>query len=141
MKADQKKQSKFSNKIYYSSEGIKNSFLLDISIRWAYYISIPLSITFFVLSPTIESKILSLLVFLLWLVFEHVNTALEATVDRISLKYHELSKLAKDVMAGVIGIVVGFMLISIVLLSLNIKFAYDNYNGSFNDFIKDSFKK
>lgn len=140
------KQSKIGNKIKYSSEGITASFLSDTSVRWSYYFSIPVSITFFVLSPDLTSKLLSLFIFLMWIVFENLNTALEATVDRIGTKYHKLSKIAKDVMAGVVSLVVVFMLISIVILSFNIKYGYDNWkdeneNRNFSGYIYDSFRK
>jgi diacylglycerol kinase (ATP) len=41
------------------------------------------------------------------LVVELLNTAIEATVDRISTEHHELSRMAKDLGAGAVMVSIG----------------------------------
>ena len=144
------KQSNFLNKIKYASQGVSWAILNDISVRTAYIISIPISITLFIFTPNIDSKILSLVILSLWIIFETLNTCIEATVDRIGTEYNLLSKAAKDTAASVVSIVVCVLIISIILLSIQIKYAYDewleerrknNESEDIFEYIKYTFKK
>ena len=140
------KQNNIIKKAKYSYDGLKSSFKGDFSVRLAYYVSVPLSLIFFILSPDLITKLISLFIFMFWIIFEHINTAFETVVDRISLKKHKLSKIAKDIPAYVSGVIVVFYIISIIILSFIIKFSYDDYknnnsNSNFGDYIKNSFKK
>ena len=140
------KQNNIIKKAKYSYDGLKSSFKGDFSVRLAYYVSVPLSLIFFILSPDLITKLISLFIFMFWIIFEHINTAFETVVDRISLKKHKLSKIAKDIPAYVSGVIVVFYIISIIILSFIIKFSYDDYknnnsNSNFGDYIKNSFNK
>lgn len=55
-----------------------------------------LSLVAFWLDVTAIERVILLCTLLLVLLTETINTAIEATVDRISLEMHELSGLAKD---------------------------------------------
>ena len=139
------KQSNIINKIIYASQGISWALLNDVSVRAAYIISIPISIILFIFTPNIDSKILSIVIFSLWIIFETLNTCIEATVDRIGTEYNLLSKAAKDTSASVVSIVVCVLIISIILLSIQIKYAYDdwkenNKDSDIWDYIKWTFK-
>lgn len=57
-------------------------------------------------SSWLESALL-LLCLALVLVVELLNTAIEATVDRISTEHHELSRMAKDLGAGAVMVSIG----------------------------------
>jgi len=139
------KQSNIFNKIIYASQGISWALLNDFSVRLAYIISIPISIILFIFTPNIDSKILSIVIFSLWIIFETLNTCIEATIDRIGTEYHLLSKAAKDTSASVVSIVVCVLIISIILLSIQIKYAYDDWKEKHQDsdiweYIKWTFK-
>jgi diacylglycerol kinase (ATP) len=144
------KQSNVFNKIIYASQGISWALLNDVSVRAAYIISIPISFVLFIFTPNIDSKILSIVIFSLWIIFETLNTCIEATIDRIGTEYHLLSKAAKDTSASVVSIVVCVLIISIILLCIQIKYAYDEWllkrqeNKQTDDiweYIKWTFKK
>lgn len=144
------KQSNFLNKIKYASQGISWAIINDISVRTAYIVSIPISITLFIFTPNMDSKILSIVILSLWIIFETLNTCIEATVDRIGTEYNLLSKAAKDTAASVVSIVVCVLIISIILLSIQIKYAYDewlekrrknNESEDIIEYIKYTFKK
>ena len=55
---------------------------------------------------------MGLIIFSLLIIFETINTSIEATVDRIGLEYHNLSKIAKDTAAIPSAIVSVIILIS-----------------------------
>tara|TARA_Y100000590_G_C15241996_1_gene834160 strand:- start:22 stop:498 length:477 start_codon:yes stop_codon:yes gene_type:complete len=131
------KQSNIFNKIRYASQGISWALINDVSVRAAYIISIPISIVLFTFSPNINSKILSLFIVSFWIIFETLNTCIEATIDRIGTEYHSLSKAAKDTSASVVSIVVCVLIISVVLLSIQIKYAYEKWLKDRQDNGKD----
>lgn len=94
-----KKNNNVFNKLKYVSEGVASSFKNDNSIIFAYSFSIPLSILNIVFAPNLLSKLLGIILFSLLIIFETLNTSIEATVDRIGLEHNILSKLAKDTAA------------------------------------------
>ena len=75
-------------------------------------ILIPLS--FFVPVSRVEQAML-IAVCLLALIIELINSAIEATVDRISLERHELSKNAKDM-----GSAAQFVALTLIVLTWGI---------------------
>lgn len=89
----------------YSMEGIKAAlseaaFRLEVMVA---IIAIPLA--FFVAGSAVETALLIGSV-LLVLIVELLNTAVEATVNRISLEIHPLSKRAKDIGSAAVFITV-----------------------------------
>ncbi|WP_225775089.1 diacylglycerol kinase [Pseudomonas sp. Marseille-Q5115] len=80
----------------YSMAGLKAAFVGEAAFRQLVLLNavlIPLS--FFLPVSRVEHAVL-VLACLLALIVELVNSAIEATVDRISLERHPLSKNAKD---------------------------------------------
>jgi diacylglycerol kinase (ATP) len=67
--------------------------------------AILLPLIFFPAFAALQKMILSLL-FLLLLVVEALNSALEAVVDRISLEPHPQSKIAKDMASAAVALVI-----------------------------------
>ena len=127
------KQPNFLKKMSFTADGVKYSFKNDISIIFAYSFSIPLSILHFVFAPNLITKIFGLFIFSLLIIFETLNTSIEATVDRIGLEYNILSKVAKDTATIPSAIVTIIILISSGLLGYNI---YLNYIKWEIDYIK-----
>lgn len=66
------------------------------------------------LGKTGVEKALLVAPMLLILVIELVNSAIEATVDRVGLEHHALSGLAKDL--GSAAVLTGFLLLGVVWL-------------------------
>ena len=127
IKKKSNKQHNFIKKILFTAQGVKSSFQSDISIIYAYSLSIPLSILHFVFAPDLLTKIMGLIIFSLLIIFETINTSIEATVDRIGLEYHNLSKIAKDTAAIPSAIVSVIILISSGLLGYNIYLKYTKW--------------
>jgi diacylglycerol kinase (ATP) len=131
-------------KLNHSLDGF-NASIQDYSVRLAYFISLPVSIFFFVLAPDLKTKLLSSFIFLFWIVFESLNTSLETIVDRISMKKHPLSKIAKDIPSFINAIIVLFFIFAIIMLSFITKYGYEdwkdlNRGGTFCEYISQSFK-
>ncbi len=85
------------NAFFYSLAGLKAAYRFEDAFRqevWLAAILIPLA---FVLTPDNLARALMVGSVLLVLVVELINSAIEATVDRISLKDHVLAKRAKDI--------------------------------------------
>lgn len=113
------------SKLYFIWDGIVNSFKNDNSIIFAYSFSIPLSILNFIFAPNLISKLLGIILFSFLIIFETLNTSIEATVDRIGLETHILSKLAKDTAMVPSTIISIIFFIFIGMMSYNI---YNKYN-------------
>jgi diacylglycerol kinase (ATP) len=126
-------------KANYAIQGLSWSFLNDISVRIAYFISICISLPLFIFAPTITDKILVLLINLLWIIFETLNTTIEAVVDRIGLEYHDLSKVAKDVAASIPMIIVIFMIISTGLFISQIIESYNVWKKKYEEKYKEDY--
>lgn len=80
----------------YSLSGFRSAFKNEAAFRQILLLNmvlIPLS--FFISVSAVEQSMM-IAVCLLAIMIELINSAIEATVDRISLERHELSKNAKD---------------------------------------------
>jgi diacylglycerol kinase (ATP) len=87
---------KLINKTKNSWKGLKNAWHFEWAFRVelvVFLIAIPCS---FYIGDSATQYVLLLSSVLLILIVEIINTAIETTVDRIGLEYHELSGLAKD---------------------------------------------
>lgn len=85
------------NAFFYSLAGLKAAYRHEDAFRqevWLAAILIPLA---FYLSDQPIERALMIGSVLLVLIVELINSAIEATVDRISLKDHVLAKRAKDI--------------------------------------------
>ena len=85
------------NATFYSMKGFRAAFKHEAAIRQEFFLAILLNIAAFFISSTLAE--LLLLFCLPWFTFtiELINSAIEATVDRISDEYHELAGRAKDI--------------------------------------------
>jgi diacylglycerol kinase (ATP) len=104
------------NALFHSIDGIKAAFRQEEAFRQEALLAvilIPVALTF---SVDGIGKALMITSILLVLVVELLNSAVEATVDRISLEHHQLSKRAKDigsaaVFVSLINVAVVWMLV------------------------------
>ncbi|MDK1685127.1 diacylglycerol kinase [Acinetobacter terrestris] len=80
----------------YSLSGFKSAFKNEAAFRQIVLLNIFLITVSFFISVSRVEQAMMVAVCLLALMIELINSAIEATVDRISLERHELSKNAKD---------------------------------------------
>lgn len=88
--------------------GIIDTIKTEPSFWQELVVIIPLIITTFFLDVSAVEQVLMVVSLLLIVLTELINTAIEATVDRISLDRHELSKKAKD--AGSSAVFITFII-------------------------------
>lgn len=102
------------NALFYSLAGLKAAYRHEDAFRqevWLALVLIPLA--FFLRVPG-TSKALMIASVLLVLIVELLNSAVEATVDRVSLDHHRLAKRAKDIGSAAVL----FSLINVVVVWL-----------------------
>lgn len=104
------------NAMFYSLDGLKAAYRHEDAFRqevWLAAVLIPLALF---LPASGLGKALMIGSVLLVLVVELLNSAVEATVDRVSLEHHRLAKRAKDigsaaVMISLVNIVTVWLLV------------------------------
>lgn len=85
------------NAFRYSLEGFRAAWIYEDAFRMEIAVAaVAIPVALF-LSVSLIAKALLISSILLVLIVELMNTAIEATVDRISLDKHDLAKRAKDV--------------------------------------------
>jgi len=85
------------NALFYSFDGLKAAYRHEDAFRqevWLALVLIPLA---FFLPVSGMGKALMMASVLMVLIVELLNSAVEATVDRVSLEHHRLAKRAKDI--------------------------------------------
>lgn len=80
----------------YSFDGLRAAFLGEAAFRQLVLLNVVLIPLSFVLDVSRVERAVLVLACLVALIVELLNSAIEATVDRISLERHPLSKNAKD---------------------------------------------
>jgi diacylglycerol kinase (ATP) len=95
-----------------SYRGFRGAFRDEAAFRQELLVAVPVVIGGALLGRTGMEKALLIGPMLLILVVELLNSAIEATVDRIGLEHHELSGLAKDLGSAAV-------FLSFCLLGLN----------------------
>lgn len=83
-------------------EGVIYSVKTQRHMRYHLYAALAALILSLVLSISRTEFILLCMAIVLVLTMEMLNTAIETTVDMISVEYHPLAKIAKDIAAGVV---------------------------------------
>ncbi|HQZ02276.1 MAG TPA: diacylglycerol kinase [Thauera sp.] len=90
------------NALHYSLDGLQAAYRHEEAFRqeaWLALLMIPLALW---LGEGAVERVLMIGSVLLVLIVELVNSAIEATVDRISLERHPLAKRAKDIGSAVV---------------------------------------
>jgi diacylglycerol kinase (ATP) len=106
------------NALFYSFDGLKAAYRHEDAFRqevWLAAVLIPLAL-FLPASGT--GKALMIASVLVVLIVELLNSAVEATLDRVSLEHHRLAKRAKDIGSAAVL----FSLINVVVVWLLVLF-------------------
>lgn len=105
------------NALHYSLAGIKEAHRNEDAFRQEVLLAAFLLPLAFWLEPTAIGRALMIGSVLLLLIVELLNSAIEATVDRISLDDHRLAKRAKDIgSAAVLITIVNLILVWLLVL-------------------------
>ena len=102
------------NALFYSIDGLKAAYRHEDAFRqevWLALVLIPLALF---LPVSGIGKALMIASVLMVLIVELLNSAVEATVDRVSLEHHRLAKRAKDIGSAAVL----FSLINVVVVWL-----------------------
>lgn len=107
------------NALGYSFSGLRAAFRHEDAFRQEVLLAIVLVPVAFLLEPDMMGRAIMIACVLLVLIVELINSAIEATVDRISLDDHRLAKRAKDIgSASVLVSLLNLVIIwTLVLLS------------------------
>jgi diacylglycerol kinase (ATP) len=100
------------NAFFYSLEGFKAAFKHEDAFRQETILAALMIPASFFLTQDNVSRALMIASVLLVLIVELVNSAIEATVDRISLENHRLAKRAKDI--GSASVLLSLLLVLVV---------------------------
>ncbi len=95
------------NALSYSCSGLQEAFRNEDAFRQEVLLSAVLIPLTFLLEKEMFGRALMISCVLLLLVIELINSAIEATVDRISLDDHRLAKRAKDI--GSAAVLIGLV--------------------------------
>ena len=104
------------NAMFYSFEGLTAAYRHEDAFRQEVLLALLLIPLAFFLPASGLGKALMITSVLLVLIVELLNSAVEATVDRVSLEHHRLAKRAKDigsaaVMTSLANVVVVWLLV------------------------------
>lgn len=104
------------NAMFYSIEGLRAAYRHEDAFRQEVLLALLLIPLALFLAPSGLGKALMIASVLLVLIVELLNSAVEATVDRVSLEQHQLAKRAKDigsaaVMMSLANVVVVWLLV------------------------------
>ncbi|MDP2830389.1 MAG: diacylglycerol kinase [Sulfuricellaceae bacterium] len=107
------------NAMHYSIAGIRAAYQHEDAFRQELLLAVILIPLALLLAPTGIGKALMAGSVLLVLIIELLNSAIEATVDRISLDHHDLAKRAKDIgsAAVLLGLINAVMIWGLVLFA------------------------
>ena len=86
----------------HALDGLWHAFRTETAFQQEVLLALPLSLLALWLPLTYLEKLMLLGSLWLVLIVELLNTAVEATIDRISLEHHSLSKQAKDAGAAAV---------------------------------------
>lgn len=90
------------NACKYSIQGIRTAFSEELAFRQDVFLFFLGSFLAVIMPITTELKLLLYISLILILISELINTAIEKTIDRIGLEFHELSKKAKDIGSAIV---------------------------------------
>jgi diacylglycerol kinase (ATP) len=92
---------------FYSMEGFKSAWRIEHAFRQELVLLVCATIIAFLLPITSMEKLMLIGVFVLVLIVELLNSAVEAVVDRVSLERNPLSKNAKDFGSAAVFLTIG----------------------------------
>ena len=101
----------------YSLQGLTHAVRFEAAFRQELIIAIPAIIGLWFLPVSMVEKLLLLGTVLLVLIVELLNSAIEATVDRVSTERHPLSGRAKDLGSAAVLLAVILMVVAWALIA------------------------
>jgi diacylglycerol kinase (ATP) len=101
----------------YSMQGLSHAVRFEAAFRQELMIAIPAMIGLWFLPVSVIEKIVLLGTVLLLLIVELLNSAIEATVDRVSTERHPLSGRAKDLGSAAVLLAVILMVTAWALIA------------------------
>lgn len=104
----------------WSLAGLSYSYKHELSFRIEVFVALILTPTALYISSNLNQRLWLLSTVYAILVVELLNTAIEATVNRISMEKHNLSKYAKDAGSAAVFCTVMFMLLVWALVLIDI---------------------
>ena len=105
------------NAVRYSLQGLTHAIRCEAAFRQELMIAVPAMIGLWFLPLSIVEKIVLLGTVLLVLIIELLNSAIEATVDRVSTERHPLSGRAKDLGSAAVFLAVTLMTLAWIMLA------------------------
>ena len=106
--------------LLYSLQGLKTAYKFESAFRQELVLAIGLIVIAAILPASLLHKALLVFPVFLVLITELLNSAIEATVDRISLDHHELSKKAKDIGSAAVFVSLTMTLVIWVLVLVDL---------------------
>jgi len=100
----------------YSLKGIKSAFKHEAAFRQEALLALILIPIALLVDVTQVERILLISPVILVLIFEIINSAIEAVVDRIGSEFHELSGRAKDM--GSSAVLIGLLLTAYIWIEI-----------------------
>lgn len=107
------------NALHYSIAGLRAAFKHEDAFRQELALALVLIPAALFMPASATGKALMVASLLLVLIIELLNSAIEATVDRISLEDHRLAKRAKDI--GSAAVLIGLINVAIVWVLVLLK--------------------
>lgn len=104
------------NAMFYSLDGLRAAFKHEDAFRQEVLLAVILIPVALIIKVGVIAKAMMIMSVLLVLIVELLNSAVEATVDRVSLERHRLAKRAKDigsaaVLISLINVVIVWVLV------------------------------
>ena len=104
--------------LWYSLEGLRSAWHLESAFRQELILALILFAVVLLLPASLTQKALLIACVMLVLITELLNSAVETTVDRISLENHRLAKRAKDIgSAAVLLAMANLLLVWLLVLA------------------------
>ena len=88
--------------LFYSMDGLRTAWAHEHAFRQELFVVVPGVVVAMLLPVSTIERVILIAVLMLVLIVELLNSAIEATVDRISLEEHSLSKRAKDIASAAV---------------------------------------
>ena len=107
------------NAYKYSMKGFKAGLENEAAIRQEFVLATILTIASVFVFDGVSQLILLIAMPWLTVVAEHLNSGIEAVVDRIGTEYHELSGRAKDLGSAAVFVMLVLTLLTWVLILVN----------------------
>lgn len=98
--------------VFYAIDGLAAAWKHEHAFRQELAIVVPGTIAALIFPIAALEKLLLIGVLVMVLIVELINSAIEATVDRVSLERHPLSKNAKDFGSAAVFLTVAFALMT-----------------------------